>query len=73
MTNTITLSEVYASTYSLKNGKLLSSTKTKTLSKLQTVLNELDIQDRNVYLKCLRLIRSGKTIAEAIAEVLNNK
>lgn len=70
MSNTnITLSEVYASTYSTTNGKLINQVKIKTLSKLQTILNELGITSRNSYLKALRLVNAGKTIPEAVAAI----
>lgn len=68
MSDTITIAEVYASTYD-KKGKLIDQVKIKTISKLQTILNELGITDRNTYLKALRLVNAGKTIPEAIAEV----
>lgn len=72
-TSTVTLSEVYVSTYDIKSGKLINSVKTNTLSKLQTILNELDITDRNVYLRALRLIRNGATLIEAITAVAKEK
>lgn len=69
----ITINELHAVTYDLNTGNIVSVEKTKTLSKLQALLNELEITDRNIYLRALRLIKNGKTLVQALTEVTSDK